>query len=114
MKTWNFIDKTDWLPGEWQNEPDKVQWADPVTGMTCLVRRTPHHGALCGYVGVPKSHPLHGKDYDAPDVDVHGGLTYADACQAEDAEQGICHIAEGGEHEALWWFGFRRREPLSR
>jgi hypothetical protein len=65
MKTWNFIDKSSWGDGEWQNEPDKVQWADPVTGMTCLVRRTPHHGALCGYVGVPRSHPLHGKDYES-------------------------------------------------
>lgn len=30
-----------------------------------------------GYVLIPEGHPLHGKDYDSIDVDVHGGLTFA-------------------------------------
>jgi hypothetical protein len=34
-------------------------------------------GHRCGYVGVPKDHPLFGKDYGDVDADVHGGLTYA-------------------------------------
>jgi len=33
--------------------------------------------ALCGYVQVPKGHPAYGKWYDDVDVDVHGGLTFA-------------------------------------
>ena len=31
-----------------------------------------------GYVVIPKGHPLHGKGYDEIDVDVHGGLTFAE------------------------------------
>jgi hypothetical protein len=34
-------------------------------------------GHLCGYIGLPKAHPWHGKDYDDIDAEVHGGLTYA-------------------------------------
>jgi hypothetical protein len=30
-----------------------------------------------GYVAVGKEHPLFGKQYDALDVSVHGGLTYS-------------------------------------
>lgn len=29
------------------------------------------------YVCLPKGHPYFGKDYDFPDIDVHGGFTYA-------------------------------------
>ena len=45
-------------------------------------------GHRCGYVGVPEDHPWHGKGYDDVDIDVHGGLTYADA------------------RDDLWWFGY--------
>jgi len=37
---------------------------------------------------------------------VHGGLTYADACQEGDDGETICHVAAPGEPEPLWWFGF--------
>lgn len=33
-------------------------------------------GYANGYVAVPPEHPYHGKDYDKPLVDVHGGLTF--------------------------------------
>lgn len=33
-------------------------------------------GHRCGYVGLPKSHPLSGTRYEKINVDVHGGLTY--------------------------------------
>lgn len=57
------IDKTAWPTGLWTNEPDRKQWQDEATGLPCLIVRTAHGGNLCGYVGVPKSHPLHGKSY---------------------------------------------------
>jgi hypothetical protein len=39
--------------------------------------------------------------------DVHGGLTYADACGHSDhPSRGICHIPAPGEPDGLWWFGF--------
>ena len=88
-----------WPPGPWTNEPDRVEFQH--AGLQCLLHRGPR-GAWCGYVGLPPSHPLHGKSYwDAADIDVHGGLTYADHCDGA-----ICHIPAEGENEMLWWFGF--------
>lgn len=107
MRTWRNIDKTDWPRGEWDNEPDKAHWIDPDTGLDCLVVRVPHHGALCGYVGVPESHPLFGKDEYGIDVDVHGGLTFSGRCGSqEDEGKGICHPKEGAANETVWWLGF--------
>lgn len=57
-------DKSEWGPGPWQDEPDKVQWLDPVTNYPCLIVRSQVSGSLCGYVGVPKEHPAYGLDYD--------------------------------------------------
>ncbi len=67
--------------------------------------RVPHHGALCGYVGVGEDHPYFGKSYedDDFDLDVHGGVTFADAC---DEGGRICHLARTGEPDKIWWFGF--------
>lgn len=109
--------------GEWENEPDKIQWVDEATGLDCLMHRSPS-GAWCGYVGVPEGHPYFGKDYGqctrnppcedfycehSPDsaVDVHGGLTYADFCQdTKDESFGICHVPEPGRPHRVWWLGF--------
>jgi len=110
-QTWidSRVDRTDWGPGEWDGEPDKMQWADPATGLVCLAKRNAHGGNWCGYVGVDATHPWHGKGYnDLPDYgpEVHGGLTFADKCQQGPPEQTICHIPEPGQPEHLWWFGF--------
>ena len=54
-------------------------------------------GVRCGYVGVPRSNPLFGKDYMATElaeVSVHGGLTYAESDR---------HYPVTSE---LHWFGF--------
>ena len=45
-------------------------------------------GHRCGYVGVTKDHPWHGKDCNEANLDVHGGVTYA------------------GARDGLWWFGY--------
>lgn len=103
-KQWSWIDKSDWGSGPWQDEPDKVQWTDPVTGLPCIARRNEGFGNWCGYVGVPPEHPDFEQEYDDLDVSVHGGLTYAAMCDG-DEERGICHVPGPGEPEA-WWFGF--------
>jgi hypothetical protein len=103
---YRFVEKAGWGPGPWQEEPDKVQWADGGTGLACLARRNARNGSWCGYVGVGNAHPAYGKDHTAVDVSVHGGLTYSEACEEDDKEYGICHIAGPGEEEPLWWFGF--------
>lgn len=98
------IDKSQWGPGPWQDEPDRKEWKH--AGFACLIVRVPSHGALCGYVGVPPDHPWHGKGYDEvhsldEDISVHGGLTYAAACHGR-----VCHVPEPGEPDNLWWLGF--------
>lgn len=110
MKTIEYctIDKSEWGDGPWQDEPDKRQWLDETTGLPCLIVRHKRGGHLCGYVGVPKDHPYHGKHYDADgiDVDVHGGLTFASACSHGDEASTVCHRVEDGEDDNVWWLGF--------
>lgn len=103
---YHTIDKSTWGDGPWQNEPDKVQYPDPETGLPCLIVRN-YSGALCGYVGITESHPYYKKDYDTPDVSVHGGITFADMCSpGGDEAHGICHVPGLGEPDHVWWLGF--------
>lgn len=94
-------DKATWGKGEWLTEPDRKEWKDPATGFPCLANRNMGSGAWCGYVAVPPGHPAHGKDYDDVDARAHGGLTYANKCSGH-----ICHVAEPGEPDDVWWLGF--------
>lgn len=108
MKTVKYttMNRTNWPRGLWDKEPDKVQWPDEKTGLPCLAVRS-HYGNWCGYVGVAEGHPAFGKGYHEIDAVVHGGLTYADACNpAETPERGICHVVEPGEPDHVWWLGF--------
>lgn len=92
-------EKVDFGEGPWQSEPDRVDFRH--AGFPCLLHRNGHLGHWCGYVGVPPGHPAHGKGYEDIDVEVHGGLTYAHRC-----EPPICHVAQPGEPDQLWWLGF--------
>jgi hypothetical protein len=98
------VDRTGWSPGPWDLEPDRIEWR--AHGFPCLIVRSETMGALCGYVGLPPGHPLHGEPYDIPGVDVHGGLTYSGSCAGH-----ICHIARPGEPDAVWWLGFDCGHP---
>jgi hypothetical protein len=93
-------------PGPWQDEPDKIVWVDPETGLDCMILRG--RIALCGYVGVGPDHPWYGKEYQELDVEVHGSLTYSNTCQEgwEDPGQGVCHVPEEGREHDIYWFGF--------
>lgn len=44
----------------WNKEPNEVDFEH--SGLKCAMRRGPH-GGWCGYVAIPDSHSLHGKDY---------------------------------------------------
>ena len=109
QQEWTHIDKKDWGPGPWQDEPDKIQWQDEATGLACLMVRHPTLGHWCGYVGVAEGHPFFKKEYNDIDEDlnVHGGLTFTDSCY-EDMElgQGVCHVPSPGEPDDVWWLGF--------
>lgn len=82
----------EWGPGPWVTEPDEVLFEH--ANMQCWIRRHPLLGHFCGYVSVPRSHPLHGVHYDdllLEGIDhPHGGLTFSD--RWDDGEG--------------WWFGF--------
>lgn len=108
-KTYTTIDRKaqGWPSGEWDGEPDKVQWQDEATGMPCLAVRHPTSGHWCGYAGVSPDHPLYGKGYDDVGFDVHGGITFTDPCQpGDDESKGVCHLPDPGEPDHVWWFGF--------
>lgn len=107
MKTYTFMNKSEWGDGPWQKEPDKAQWIDELTGLDCLIVRN-DYGALCGYVGVPEGHPAFGKCYtEYRGADVHGGLSFAGPCDdaTESEHGGICHHGDVA-NETVWWFGF--------
>ncbi len=118
-KELKWIDKSGWGEGEFQNEPDKLEWVDEATGYPCLIVRQHRHGALCGYVGVTEIHPWFGINYnqsfsgDEDDYDttpellinVHGGLTYSDFCQENNKEHAVCHTSTSQE-DRVFWFGF--------
>lgn len=102
------MDRTGWGRGPWDGEPDKVSWTDEATNMPCIaVRANPWQGSWCGYVAVNPGHPYHGKDYEVPGADVHGGLTFAASCNDDGPiEHAVCHVPEPGQPADVWWFGF--------
>src|ERR1043165_3488178 len=63
-----------------------------------------------GYVVIPKDHPLYGKDYDAVDLDVHGGITFAEKVNEHLLENWGQHPECEGkltrEDIGKWVFGF--------
>lgn len=93
------VDKSAWGDGPWMTEPDRAEWTH--AGRPCLAVRN-SMGNWCGYAAVDPGHPLHGLGYSsAPDLDVHGGLTYANRCAGS-----VCHVPQPGEPDDVWWFGF--------
>lgn len=105
-KEYTTIDRSGWPSGEWDGEPDKVQWQDEETGLPCLAVRN-RSGAWCGYVGVAEGHPWFKQSYDDVLVECHGGPTFSDFCQPHTSEaDSICHVPGVGEPDRIWWIGF--------
>ena len=124
-----FIDKSKWPRGAWDNEPDRIEWRDPKTGMPCLMLRHPRHGHWCGYAALPADHPwvgqnmyrlatdgteLDGDSWDDPRaLKIHGEITAgASRCQPEPQEDDrhpwhrVCHTPQPGESDDVRWIGF--------
>lgn len=95
-----LYDKSKWAEGIWQTEPDYVSWIEPHTHYPCHIRRN-EHGAWCGFVGIPTTHPLYLADKNDEVwkfIDVH-------------KEIGFCGLADYAEKdfyppEKRWWVGF--------
>lgn len=103
--------------GKWNDEPNRLNWSH--AGFDCMLVRDSRALNWCGYVGVKPGHPAFNKGYDAvqsgvfnydtnkyderaifPDLEVHGGLTFAKACGGH-----ICHITDDPD-DKTWWLGF--------
>ncbi len=76
-------------------KPFKIEREWEHAGLTCAVVQGCEGQHRCGYVRVPPNHPLHSMGYEEPNVEVHGGLTFAELepCTEHPDGQG-------------WWFGF--------
>lgn len=67
-------------------------------GLKCVITFS-YMGHRCGYVGVPKEHPLYNQDYrnrEISNLSCHGGVTYADG--GVNSNYPI--------ESDLWWIGF--------
>jgi hypothetical protein len=81
--------------GPWQQEPG-IKHVEEFThkGYKCVLQRN-FGGAWCGYVGIPKEHPIVQHEKYA-DLDVHGGVTWS-----ED------RLPRDEEHSSVtFWVGF--------
>lgn len=64
-----------------EKEGDEHEWTSK-EDYKCKILRS-HMGMWCGYVFIPKSHPMYGKNYDDVNVEVHGGLTFGEPSDEE-------------------------------
>jgi hypothetical protein len=86
-------------------EEQKIKLVWFVKENTWLDRSYSKYGWGNGYVCVPKGHPAYGESYDSlyekfPDIEAHGGLTFADAALALDWPE-----IPASEKDS-WIFGF--------
>lgn len=78
----------------WLTEPNMVKWVDQATGLACLILRASELGHLCGYVRIPRRHPLyaHGWQRRVEKLQAHGGITFT----------GEMHRQGGGKRPGRW------------
>lgn len=120
------------MSGAWNTEPDELKWMTSA-GYAAEIHRHPSLKHLCGYVGVPATHPLFGIDYNESvpgklmaalerrkqqPLGEHPAFTLLVACAfgggVEPRLAAVITVHGGvtfsgklrGADEALWWFGF--------
>ena len=97
-------DKSQWFRGEWDNEPDKMQFTDEETSLPCLIVRN-DGGALCGYVGVSDGHPFFAKHYN--------DCTLVEAKPRGEKEgDDILEIEDGKIKKSKWMVEMNRNQLL--
>lgn len=97
----NLIHLTDEDP--WNLEEQRYDFH--YKGMPCLVMRN-HSGALCGYVGVTKEHPLYGVHPDHH-IFVHGRVTFSEFGDGTaHVDKWFYHAPYDLEGNLVWWIGF--------
>lgn len=127
VDTHTGIDKSKWPRGAWDDEPDRIEWRDPKTGMPCLMLRHPRNGHWCGYVALPAAHPWIGQniyhlstdgteleDWEDPRaLKIHGEITAGPSrCEPPPEPDDklpwhrVCHTPQAGESDDVRWIGF--------
>lgn len=93
--------RASWTPGAWQDEPDIVEWRAPGIPYPLLIVRG-RTGCLCGYVGLPKGHPLHGMWQGD-----RTRFTWSESPEEINAafQCGGVYVPTG-EPPTCWWLGF--------
>lgn len=61
-------------PGPWNDEPDSEDFTE--MGLHCMVLRN-DDGALCGYVELPRGHPLWYRELESLELACPGGVTFS-------------------------------------
>jgi hypothetical protein len=105
MKTLNWIDKSRWVDGEWQQEPDRIEWV--YLGFPCLITRQ-DIGSLSGYVGIPPTHPYYGKDMEdneLREIYTDKKINFCEPSQQIDDPRAVCHQLLPRTDD-YWWIGF--------
>jgi hypothetical protein len=107
MKTLNWIDKSAWVDGEWQQEPDRIEWV--YLGLPCLIVRQ-EGGWLCGYVGIPPTHPYYGygkdmENKELKEIYTDKAINFSEASQQIDDPRAVCHQLLPRTDD-YWWIGF--------
>lgn len=94
------VDKSTWGAGAWQSEPDRLDFI--AHGFACIALRHERYGNFCGYVGVPREHPLYGKPHaELGALEMHGyEVNYAAPCGGH-----VCHTPAPGMPADVWWIG---------
>lgn len=93
------VDRSRWMPGEWDDEPDARQWFDEEHGFWCLILRG-GVGSLCGYIAVPEGHEWYGQD--EVNAYVHYGVTFS----AKFSEYFRDMAPDPTPFKGLWLVGF--------
>lgn len=74
----NLYDKSTWPRGEWDEEPDKIEFIDKETNYKCVALRGKYSGIWCGYVYIPAGHPAFAiSSLFKYNIEVHGGISYS-------------------------------------
>jgi hypothetical protein len=99
------MDKSAWIDGEWQQEPDRIEWV--FLGFPCLIVRQ-GGGWLCGYVGIPPTHPYYGKDLEdkeLKEIYTDKKINFSEASQQIDDPRAVNHQLLPTDKN-YWWIGF--------
>ena len=98
-----FMDLRMWPKGPWDEEPNQAAWQDEDTALFCFFARE-DDGTLSGFVGVPMSHPLYGKQaQELGHLGVHGRVVLADENPRALGWRTDPHPLPS----RTWWIGFK-------